>query len=42
MFKAQFSMINRTLNIEHYGCSRFTRKRSGLAIAVEMFMNNAG
>ena len=29
MFNAQFSMFNCTLNIEHYGYRRFTRRSSG-------------
>ena len=38
----QGSILNDQLNIEHYGCSRFTCKRNGSAIAAEMFMNNVG
>jgi len=49
MLKKECSMLNfrcsiehSTLNIEHYGYCRFTRKCGGSAIAAEALMNNAG
>jgi len=34
--------VQLTLNIEHYGYCRFTRKSSRSAIAAETLMDNAG
>ena len=42
MLNFRCSIEHSTLNIEHYGCLRFTRKCSGSAIVAEALMNNVG
>jgi hypothetical protein len=42
MRNSRCSIEQSTLNIEHYGYCRSTRKSSESAIAAEALMNNAG
>jgi hypothetical protein len=42
MRNSRYSIEHLTLNIEHYGYCRFTRKSGVSAVAAEVLMSNAG